>query len=363
MSSRNENEKGTHVSRRENRAKRVNAMEMWEKGVLDERPVKERWSREFKNPRLKRLKNPVNDFSEECTVEGLVQEVHRRTFEVRLSTGETVSAIYRATVVDELGEFPAVGDSVVLGVTLAGEYSLVKVKPRRSELKRPGPRDRIREELTLAANIDQVILVASVEQPSFSYGFADRFLLAANWNHLPLVMVLNKIDLVAEIPNEILDFVKLVDGFIPFSCKTGEGLDALKRITAGKVSVFSGKSGVGKSSLINLLVPSAELRTGYVRDKDGKGRHTTTSSSLLDLPGGGMVIDTPGIRALGILDLDRHELARSFPGFFEDDLFTCKYGDCLHISEPGCAVLRAVENGKISRPRYESYLRILNAKD
>lgn len=351
------------ISRREHRARRLNARQMWEKGVMDDHPVKERWSREFKNPRLKKIKNPTSHFEAENKVEGLVLEVHRRTCEVRLSDHQIVSAEYKATVVDELGEFPAVGDMVVLGATSEGKFTVIKVHSRRNALVRPGPRDRLRQELVLAANIDQVVIVASVEQPAFNYGFVDRFLLAANLNHLPFILVLNKMDLVSERPQSIIDFIKIVDQCIPISCETGEGIEELKKTLQGKISVFSGQSGVGKSTLINQLVPEASLRTGAVRHKDGKGRHTTTSSSLFDLPGGGMVIDTPGIRSLGLMDIDSNDLAKIFPGFFKDGMFTCKFSNCLHLSETGCSVRDAVASGTLSKARYESYLRILNAKE
>ncbi len=363
----NEASSGAPSSRRAHRAKRVNAMQMWKQGIIDDRPIKERWSREFKNPRVKRLKDPGSNFDCEKTKKGLVLEVHRRTCSIRLDDSEIISATYRTAVVHELGEFPAVGDRVVVGFTEStdkkGAYSLLRVLPRTSALKRPGPRDRFRKELTLAANIDQVVIVASVSQPPFNYGFADRFLLAANLCNLPLVMVLNKMDLVEEIPSGIREFMTLVDDFIPISCASGEGMDRLRAQLQNKNSVFSGLSGVGKSSLINRLVPEAALRTGDVRDKDGKGRHTTTSSSLFDLPGGGWVIDTPGIRALGLMEMNPQDLARLFPGFFPDDRFTCKYNNCMHQSEPGCTVREGVRENRISQARFDSYLRILQAKD
>jgi len=350
------------ATRRAHRARRVDAMQMWRNGTIDEKPIKERWSREFKNPRLKRLKNPLENFNAEKTVEGLVVEVHRRTCEVRLDS-QTVTAIYRATTVGELGEFPAVGDYVVLGESSAGEFCVVRVKKRKSALTRPGPKDSHRRELTLAANVDQVVIVVSLAEPPFNYGFADRFLLAARLNELPCILVLTKTDLVKELPAEVKDFMEIVDKVVFVSSITGEGVDKLSELLAGKVSVFSGQSGVGKTSLINRLVPTASLKTGTVRFKDGKGRHTTTSSSLLDLPSGGIVIDTPGIRALGLLNLEPETLSGIFPGFFPDGRFTCKYSNCLHLEEPGCAVRSAVENGTLSKARLDSYLRILNAKD
>lgn len=383
-------------TRRDHRSRRIDVMKELESGIVDERPVKERYSREFKKAKIKKVKNPIENIGEENCVEGLVLEVHRRTCEVRLDktleeTSEnlpsdfksrftTVTAMYRATTSKTLGEFPAVGDRVLLGrVNDADDegdgvgsqkYCVVRVLPRKSELKRPGPRDSFYKQQTLAANIDQVVIVASVTQPEFNYGFMDRFLLAANLNDLPFVLVLTKMDLLPggekDLSEDIRDFMSIADKVIPVSVKSGAGLEELRRELDGKSSVFSGQSGVGKSSLINALVPEAELETGAVRERDGKGRHTTTSSSLFDLPledfpNGGVVIDTPGIRSIGLMDMDAETLAKIFPGFFEGDLFTCKFGNCIHVKEPGCAVLSAVESGKISRARYASYLRILNS--
>ena len=371
------------TSRRAHRSRRIDVMREWDSGIVDDRPTKERFSREFKKAKIKRLKDPVANIGEENCVEGLVLEVHRRTCEVRLPSSaagdstETVTAMYRATTSKQLGEFPAVGDKVLLGLVNDGEdrgegvgsqkYCVVRVLPRKSELKRPGPRDSFYKQQTLAANIDQVVIVASVTQPEFNYGFMDRFLLAANLNSLPFILVLTKMDLLpggeADLSEDIRDFMSIADKVIPVSVKTGAGLDELRAELQGKSSVFSGMSGVGKSSLVNALVPTAALATGDVRERDGKGRHTTISSSLFDLPGGGIVIDTPGIRSIGLMDLESETLAKIFPGFFEGDLFTCKFSNCIHVKEAGCAVRAAVEAGNISNARYRSYLRILNSAD
>lgn len=351
---------GKTPKRRQHRQRRVNALQAWQEGTLDHTPVRERWSREFRAPRIKRMKAPVDHFPPEFCTQGLAVEVHRRTCELRLASGDLVKARYRSSVVDELGFFPAVGDQVQIGrMGPQEEYTVFGVLPRQSALIRPGPRDRYHQYLTLAANVDQVVMVASVVDPEFNYGFADRFLLAAGLSELPLILVLNKMDLVTQLPEAVRDFLSLAQHVVEVSCYRGDGLSLLQSLLQNKTSVFSGQSGVGKSSLINRLVPEASLRIGEVRHKDGKGRHTTTTTSLVDLPQGGIVIDTPGIRSLGLIDLDENELARCFPGFFESDRFTCRFNNCLHLSEPGCSVLERLEQGSLSPARYQSYLRIL----
>ncbi|MDR3002469.1 MAG: ribosome small subunit-dependent GTPase A [Fibromonadaceae bacterium] len=353
------------AKRRQWRKKRGDAMQQMQSGVLDHLPLKERWSRECK-PEAKRKKiKPLTENFEQKE-RALVLSVHRRSCKVRLQNGEELKAFYLAKSVDEAKEFPAVGDFAIVGKSEAGsENFIIGLEPRKSVLTRPGPRTRESQALVQAANIDQVAIVMSLESPPFNFGFADRFLLAANFNGLPFILILNKCDLMKKIPAEIQEFIELTDNTILTSAECGTGIKELKKKLRNKISVFSGQSGVGKSSLINLLVPGALLNVGEVRKKDGKGRHTTVASAYLDLPQGGAVIDTPGIRALGIMDLTVDELARCFPGFFDENnnVFDCKFKDCKHQSEPGCAVLKRMGEGLISEARYRSYLRIMGGME
>ena len=347
------------TKRRQWREKRGNAMHQMQSGFLDDRPLKERWTRECKTEaKRKKLKPTAESFPYEQKEKALVLSVHRRSCLVRLQSGEELKAFYLAKSIDEEKMFPAVGDFASVGKNGSKNF-ILGLEPRKSILSRPGPRTRENQVLVQAANIDQVAIVVSLENPPFNFGFADRFLLAANFNNLPFILILNKCDLMKNIPDEIQEFIELADNTILTSAEKNIGIEELKEKLLGKVSVFSGQSGVGKSSLINLLVPGASQNVSEVRKKDGKGRHTTVSSSYLDLPQGGAVIDTPGIRALGIMNLTADELARCFPGFFENDFFDCKFKDCKHQSEPDCAVLRRIGEGGISEARYRSYLRML----
>ena len=351
------------AKRRQWRERRGNAMQQMQSGVLDEKPLKERWSREGKaEAKRKKLKPLSENFLESQKESGLVLSVHRRSCMVRLQNGKEIKAFYLAKSIEEAKEFPAVGDFAVIGKSSAGSASfIIGLEPRKNVLVRPGPRTRENQELIQAANINQIAIVMSLENPPFNFGFADRFLLAANFNGLPFILILNKCDLIENIPSEIQEFIELTDNTILTSANSGAGIEELKEKLHGKVSVFSGQSGVGKSSLINKLVPNALLDVGEVRKKNGKGRHTTVASSYLDLPLGGAVIDTPGIRALGIMNLTADELARCFSGFFENNIFDCKFKDCKHQSEPDCAVLKRMGEGLISEARYKSYLRIFRS--
>ncbi|MDA0913159.1 MAG: ribosome small subunit-dependent GTPase A [Flavobacteriales bacterium] len=214
----------------------------------------------------------------------------------------------------------------------------------------------------VAANLDRAFLIVTVDSPATSFGFIDRFLVTAEAYGVPTTIVINKIDCceTAELKAKVeeLEAVYQSAGYscLRTSAITSEGLKALKEaMAASGVNLLSGHSGVGKSTLINALVPQLELKTGEVSTSHRKGKHTTTFAEMFHLPNGGFIIDTPGIKGFGIVELNRDSLHHYFPEFFER-LPACKFHNCLHRSEPNCAVRAAVESGEIALERYENYL-------
>ena len=254
----------------------------------------------------------------------------------------------RVQVEDKGGDAPVVGD----------------IEPRRNYIIRRAS-NLSKEFQIIAANLDQAVLVATLTNPETSTTFIDRFLATAEAYQVPAVLAFNKIDLLEteEWRNRLDELKTLYESIgypvITMSAATGEGTDALRAQLAGKMSLLSGNSGVGKSSIINLLVPDAHVKVGDVSHTHHKGMHTTTFSELLDLPGSGAIIDTPGVKAFGTIDFERAEVAHYFPEIFRisDE---CRFNNCTHTHEPGCAVLAAVEQGTIAASRFTSYLSILD---
>jgi len=232
---------------------------------------------------------------------------------------------------------------------------IVAVRPRRNKLSRPDiGRDR---EQVFAANIDYAVVVASVAKPMFNTGLIDRYLVAAQAGGVTPVICLNKIDLAETEPESVQQYRELGVQVIATSCETVAGIDQLRALLSGKLSVLTGNSGVGKSSLVNALDPDFDIDTQEVSESTKKGRHTTTTSRMYALSGDIRIIDTPGIRQLGLWGVTPAELNYFFPDLAQYSPM-CKFRDCTHTHEPKCAVRDAVEQGQIGRARYASYVRI-----
>lgn len=291
---------------------------------------------------------------------GLVIKNTGSLFLVQLEDGSLVETNLR-------GRFRLKGirstNPVVVGdvVQVDGE-SIVAIEPRKNYIIRKSS-NLSKESHILAANIDQVFLVVTIKKPETPFEFIDRFLLTANAYHIPVVIVLNKVDILDEDEMALASAIKaLYEANLGYkvvfsSTVTGEGVEEVKAMLKGKLSLFSGNSGVGKSSLLNMLDPSLCLKVGDVSRQHQTGMHTTTYSEVFDIAGG-KVIDSPGIKGFGIIDMEAAEISKFFPDIAKFAL-ECRFDDCKHINEPSCAVLKALEEQKIAMSRYNSYKSIL----
>lgn len=256
----------------------------------------------------------------------------------------------------------AVGDRVLVRLDEQDPRGLVtEVLERRTVLSRPDPHNPDIERV-IAANIDVVAIVVALKNPPLRTGLIDRIWIAVQRGGAETILVVNKMDLASRrqlaAADELLEPYRALD--IPTfftSAEDGRGVDELRTYLEGKVVTFAGHSGVGKSSLLNQLIPDVQARTGDVRSRDGRGRHTTTSSTLYRGPAGMIVIDTPGIRSFGVMDSDPAELRWYFPEIIELSA-SCRFHNCTHVEEPDCAVQEAVDSGELSDLRYDAWLRL-----
>ena len=256
----------------------------------------------------------------------------------------------------------AVGDEVRVEPGDHNDWSIVEILPRRSKLARRSPAGGHGERI-LAANVDQVIVTFAVVKPEPHLRMLDRFLVIAEANELPARIVINKVELADRAAIEEMFSAYSRAGYdVDYtSVKQRIGLESLHDAFAGRVSVLTGPSGVGKSSLLNATFPGANLRVGEISESVNKGRHTTVGAIMLELPGdeGGFVVDTPGLREVGLWEIPADRLDRCFPEF-RPHIDDCRFGDCRQVREPDCAVLEAVTRGEISAARYESYRMLLD---
>lgn len=264
----------------------------------------------------------------------------------------------------------AVGDEVEIDIESesANTAMITEILPRHNYINRQSPSHKKQHHI-VAANLDQSLLFATLKDPKTSQGFIDRFLVTCEAYHVPAIVVFNKADLYKNKEQEKYAALKEMYAAIGYrtvlmSVKTNEGVDEVKDALQGKITLLSGHSGVGKSSFINSIFPELQLKTQDVSGWSGKGLHTTTFAEMFDLPlaTGGKVIDTPGMREFGLVDITRQELSHYFPEMAR--LITeCQFNNCLHINEPGCAVKDAVAEGNINEERYISYYNILESID
>jgi ribosome biogenesis GTPase / thiamine phosphate phosphatase len=266
----------------------------------------------------------------------------------------------------------AVGDDVGLEAEPGGDHTAIitAIHDRKNHINRQSPSHRLQQHI-VAANIDQSLLVVTLKEPRTSQGFIDRWLLTCEAYHVPAVLLFNKVDIYrAKEEEKFAAWREMYSAIgyrlIRMSVKTGEGLDATRELLQGKISLLSGHSGVGKSSFLNSLFPKLNLKTQEVSGWSGKGIHTTTFAEMFDLPAdapakvGSRIIDTPGMREFGLMDISKQELSGYFPEM-RALAGLCQFNNCLHLAEPGCAVKQAVGEGRIHPDRYVSYVNILES--
>lgn len=299
------------------------------------------------------------------TRQGLVVKNTGSAYDVRLDEGPTVSCRvkgnFRIKGIRTTNPV-AVGDRVRAVKAADDAWYITEIMPRRNYIIRRAS-NLSKESHILAANIDRALLVVTLKDPAVPLTFIDRFLATAEAYRIPAGLIINKCDTWDDDDRELGEAMKYLYDSIGYptlivSAATGYGIDALREATADNISLLAGNSGVGKSSIINTLIPDANLRTGEISELYHTGTHTTTFSEMLDLPYGGEIIDIPGVRSFGTIDFTVEDTGHFFPEIFKAS-HDCKYGNCRHTGEPGCAVKEAVATHRIANSRYASYLNIL----
>ncbi len=260
----------------------------------------------------------------------------------------------------------AVGDEVEIETEDRAENTAIisRIYERKNYIARSSPHHKMHHHI-IASNLDQTVLFATLKDPKTSQGFIDRFLVAAESYHVPAIVIFNKSDLYKKKEFDKYEelhkiYTSINYSIILLSLKTGEGVEEIKNLLSNKTTLLSGHSGVGKSTFLNLIFSDLHLKTQEVSGWSGKGMHTTTFAEMFDLPFDGKIIDTPGIREFGLIDITKQELSHYFPEM-RAIINDCQFNNCLHTNEPGCAVKKSVEEEKISAERYVSYCNILES--
>jgi ribosome biogenesis GTPase len=291
---------------------------------------------------------------------GTVLQAAGGVYEIELDEGLTLPAVLRGRLKlqQRTGDRVVAGDRVTIERTGGGTATIEAVDERRTELARRAPGKGARRAKVIVANVDQVMIVLAAAQPSPKTRLLDRFLVLAESNHLPAVVIVNKADLGEAGPVDEMFSPYEAIGYrvLHTSVPAGQGIEALRGLLCGRTSVLTGPSGVGKSSLLNAIQPGLALRTAAVSQAHHKGRHTTVTAELIPLACGGHVADTPGLRELGLWGIPPEDLPECFVEF-QPYLGNCRFArSCSHVHEPGCAIKEAVESAEIHPERYESYI-------
>lgn len=316
----------------------------------------------------------MTTFSTLNTNQGIVYKKNKDQYEVR-ANGQSIACALSTRLWKEMNRHKsgdgmiAVGDYVQFTHGANGAGTIIGVLPRQNRLARqsarPMPGAHASEQV-IVANVDQVVPIFAAAEPAPRWNMLDRYLVTAESLDLPSLICITKLDLVqdpggvldAEIAQVVAEYRAIGYPVVLVSARSGEGLDALKEALENRTSVFLGKSGVGKTSLLNALQPGLGLRVNQVSQLTGKGKHTTTHMEMFPLETGGAIVDTPGVREFGLWDVDADDLALFFPEM-RPLVGRCRFGlDCQHDEEPGCAVRKAVMAGQISPRRYQSYMRL-----
>jgi ribosome biogenesis GTPase len=303
-------------------------------------------------------------------MEGLVIKSTGSWYEVLTDGGKTIKCRIKGKfrTLDIKTTNPiAVGDRVRVEPEPDQETGLITtLHPRKNYIIRKSV-NLSKQAQIIAANLDQAFLIVTLASPRTSLGFIDRFLVTSEAYEIPAKLIFNKLDLFSEEGIEILEEYQSIYENAGYPCYSVSAiketnLDQIRDLLKDKVTLVSGHSGVGKSTLINALLPGKELKTGEISDWSDKGKHTTTFAEMFQLPFGGYLIDTPGIRELGVFDIEKQELGRLFPEI-RKLMGNCRFHNCRHINEPGCAVLDALDKGELESSRYDSYLSIYHDKE